>query len=131
MELLAIGLGLYLQVEAGLAFTAMQEAAQAEGITLKPNTAFRTMAHQKLLYAKYEAGTGALAAEPGHSNHQSGIAVDINRAPGDNLKTKKADSPTDIWLQKNAEKYHFYNTVKNEAWHWEYHPEFNTMPGAV
>ena len=123
MELLAIGLGLFLKVEAARAFIAMREAAEKDGITLRPNTAFRTMEHQQELYAAYSSGNGPLAAKPGYSNHQSGLSVDINRAPGDNKRTKKPDSPIDLWLQANAAKYGFYNDVKSEPWHYTYLPE--------
>lgn len=117
--------GFYLEETAAKKFKEMYAAAKKDRILLKVNTAFRTMEHQKKFYAKYEAGIAAgrnpaPVARPGYSNHQSGIAVDINRAPGDDPKTAAPDSPVDLWLASNASLFGFYRTVKKEPWHWEY-----------
>jgi LAS superfamily LD-carboxypeptidase LdcB len=45
---------------------------------LKINSAFRTFAEQAELYRRYQAGTGGIAARPGSSLHERGLAVDIN-----------------------------------------------------
>ncbi len=42
----------------------------------------RSREHQAQLYAKYQAGTGPLAARPGHSNHELGQALDIAKTEG-------------------------------------------------
>src|SRR5690606_15302901 len=65
----------------------------------------------------------APAAPPGYSTHECGLSVDINRAPGDDPKTKEPDSPVDLWLRKHAASYGFVNDVKSEPWHWTYKPE--------
>jgi len=57
--------------------------------------------------------TGNLAAEPGTSNHQNGIAVDLNTG-------STAGSPVYEWLVSNAWKYGFIRTVMSERWHWEW-----------
>lgn len=106
--------GHILATNAASAFAAMSVAAKKDGLQLKVNSAFRTMGEQKKLYKKYQEG-GNLAAKPGYSNHQSGVAVDINRAAAN-----AGDSPIDVWLRNNAHKYGFYNTVANEPWHWEW-----------
>lgn len=59
--------------------------------------------------------TGNLAAVPGTSNHQNGIAVDLNTGA-------KAGSAVYDWLVANAWKYGFIRTVKKERWHWEFRP---------
>ena len=46
----------------------------------------RTRAEQEVLYARYGAGTGALAARPGHSAHELGQALDIRTTPGMSLE---------------------------------------------
>lgn len=131
---MAIGLGFYLEIQAAHAFLDMKEAALKDGIKLQVNTAFRTMEHQKLLRKRYDDYLAAkaegrevqrvsVAAKPGYSNHQEGRSVDINRFRGDNPKTKAPDSPTDIWLQKNASKYGFYNDVPGEPWHWTFYAQ--------
>ncbi|MEI7740952.1 MAG: M15 family metallopeptidase [bacterium] len=48
------------------------------GKTLTINRDYRTTGEQQYLYDAYKAGKGAKAAEPGHSNHERGNAVDIS-----------------------------------------------------
>ena len=38
------------------------------------------MGEQQRLWNAYQNGTGNLAAYPGHSNHQNGVALDIDVA---------------------------------------------------
>ncbi len=58
---------------------------------------------------------GNLAAVPGTSNHQNGIAVDLNTGA-------KSGSPEYEWLVANGWKYGFIRAVKKERWHYEYRP---------
>jgi len=104
--------GHQLRKDAAAAFMRMQSAAQAAGVTLVVNTAFRDMAFQERLYALYQAGTGNLAAKPGTSNHQGGVAVDVETAGGTN--------PAFVWLNNNAFRFGFKRTVASEPWHWEF-----------
>lgn len=57
--------------------------------------------------------TGNLAAVPGTSNHQNGIALDLNTGA-------VAGSPVYEWLVANAWKYGFIRAVSKERWHWEW-----------
>lgn len=91
---------------------AMISAASADGTTIQVTSGFRTMADQQRLYDKYLAGTGNLAAQPGSSNHQNGIAIDFN--------VSSQNGGVFEWLTKNAWKYGFIRTVSRERWHWEY-----------
>jgi len=54
------------------------------GVTMSMNSALRSLAQQYLLYRWYQQGTCgiALAATPGTSNHERGLAIDINDAVG-------------------------------------------------
>ncbi|MBX3215085.1 MAG: M15 family metallopeptidase [Labilithrix sp.] len=66
----------YLQTPAANALIAAQKA---RGVTLSINSGLRALPQQYLLYRWYQTkrcGIG-LAARPGTSNHESGIAVDI------------------------------------------------------
>jgi LAS superfamily LD-carboxypeptidase LdcB len=67
------------------------------------------MERQKELYADYLAGRGHLAALPGHSNHQSGHALDL-AVSGPNVLA---------WLEAHAADFGFRRTVPKEPWHWE------------
>jgi hypothetical protein len=37
---------------------------------------YRTHAEQRVLYSRYQSGAGGIAAQPGHSYHERGLAVD-------------------------------------------------------
>lgn len=104
----------WLRADAAEAFRSMKAAAAADGIDLGLNSAFRSHDEQKDLYAKYLNGTGNLAARPGYSNHEGGIAVDI--------PTGGTGTAVYRWLADNAGNFGFVRTVPSEPWHWEYHP---------
>ena len=92
------------------AFLLLREAAAADGVPLVLNSGFRTMKEQQYLYGCYQnksCNNGNLAAKPGFSNHQNGIALDIK-------------DPSAKWLYAHAKSYGFENTVPSEPWHWEY-----------
>src|SRR5688572_1798500 len=66
---------------AGHAFLKMQAAAHEDGIKVSLTSGFRTMAEQQYLYNCYKTrrcNNGNLAARPGYSNHQNGVALDIS-----------------------------------------------------
>ena len=86
-------------------------AAETPSIEIAVTSGFRTMADQQRLYNLYKSGAGNPASGPGNSNHQGGIAVDFN--------VHNAGGRYE-WMVKNAWKYGFIRTVKDERWHWEY-----------
>ncbi len=113
LELAPIGDGFQLRADAAAAFRQMAGvAAVRDGVFFKINRAFATNEQQTELHELYLAGTGNLAAKPGFSNHQGGIALDIETAGGTNAAFK--------WLTANASKFGFKRTVASEPWHWEY-----------
>ncbi len=79
----------------------------AGGGTLRVNSALRTLPGQYLLYQWYVRGlcNANLAAKPGASNHNGGLALDIN------------DSGT--WRTRMRNKSYIDN-VSGEAWHFYY-----------
>lgn len=95
------------------AYYHMASAAAQAGLTLKVNSGWRSLEDQARLWAEGEAGKGAKASKPGHSNHQMGWALDINQAH---------DARVLPWLRANARSYDFYETVSGEPWHWEWRP---------
>ena len=106
--------GFYLQkspTDALGAFLRLEQAANAAGIKITVSSAFRTMGKQEELYNKYITGRGNLAARPGRSTHQFGVTLDMNVA---------GNPPLLKWLRANAARFGFFETVKSEAWHWEY-----------
>lgn len=106
---------------------------KAAGIPFKATSGFRTMASQQALYLSWQRGTGNPAAEPGTSNHQMGLAIDMKFYNSDGVteisnSTSKCvrvsgvctagDSPGYDWMVANASKYGF-TQFKDEFWHWE------------
>ena len=88
-------------------FNEMQSAAASAGINIRIISGFRSYSNQKSVYAgwvnKYgqkEADT--ISARPGHSEHQSGLAADIN-----SLDQSFEYTPEGKWLNDNCYKYGF------------------------
>jgi hypothetical protein len=101
--------GKAIEQKTALAYAKMRAAAKRAGVNLVVVSGFRTMQRQRQLYALYKRGRGNLAAPPGFSNHQSGLALDLNaKARGVNA-----------WLSRNASAYGFRRTVPSENWHYE------------
>ena len=111
ISLSAIPNGKTMRTDAAGAYNRMYAAARAAGVTLTPASGFRTMDQQKYLYSLYLQVRGNLAARPGYSNHQGGIAVDISTT-----------SAVTNWLNNNAARFGFRRTVPSEIWHYEYRP---------
>ncbi len=94
------------------AYRQMKAAAARAGVHLAIVSGWRTMEQQRYLYHCYvthSCNNGNLAARPGYSNHQSGLALDLNSSA----------SGVASWLANNASRYGFRRTVPGEPWHWE------------
>ena len=113
-------------------FKKMVDAAHTDGISLRAVSPYRTWAIQNLFYTGYvkNAGTAqadTYSARPGHSEHQTGLVVDINTA---NISAHFENTNEYAWLQKNCWKYGFilrYLPGKQyltgyvfEPWHYRY-----------
>lgn len=112
------------------AFKEMAAAAKKDGMTLNICSGYRSYAFQKQLYNNYCKRDGQTAADrysarPGHSEHQTGLAMDINHAGSSFDKTPEAK-----WLAENCWKYGFIirypkgkeeiTGYKYESWHVRY-----------
>ncbi len=66
------------------AAAALRNVAKTRNVKLVINSALRTLPQQFLLYRWYQTGRCGigLAAAPGRSNHESGVAVDVNDNAG-------------------------------------------------
>jgi hypothetical protein len=76
---------------------ALLAAQKDRGATMSINSALRTLPQQYLLYRWYKTGRCGigLAAQPGKSNHEEGLAVDIQ----DNASWREAmKAHTFVWL---------------------------------
>lgn len=99
-------LGKMISAEIADNFDRLYAAAKADGINLQITSGYRSYAEQVVLYNRYKAGQGPIAAPPGHSNHQTGTAIDFTNTPG-----------AWAWLKANAHKYGLHN-FPPEPWHY-------------
>ena len=119
-----------LDPQAQAAFNKMQQAAALEGINLWICSGFRSYGYQSYLYNNYVAYDGKAnadrySARPGHSEHQSGLAMDINNASSSFDNTAEAK-----WLAQHCNDYGFIIRYKKgkesstgyiaESWHIRY-----------
>lgn len=124
------------QVVAG-PLAAMFQAAQAEaGLSLTLQSGYRSYGVQSNVYANdLDAHGQAYAdtdtARPGHSEHQTGLAVDISAASGDcSLQQCFGQTPDGQWLATNAWRFGFLlrypadkvpvTGFEYEPWHFRY-----------
>lgn len=107
------------------AFAEMQTGAAADGIGLFVCSGFRSYTYQASLYNNYVNRDGRAAADtysarPGHSEHQTGLAIDVNSTDG-----SMATSPEGIWLAAHCAEYGFiirYPQGKEEITGYMYEP---------
>jgi peptidoglycan hydrolase-like protein with peptidoglycan-binding domain len=104
--------GYNVETKTAAAYERMAEAARRDGVDLRIVSGFRTNQRQTELYDDFLDGVGNPANPPGYSNHQNGIALDLNTS----------DPGVYRWLQRNAGRFGFLRTVPREDWHWEYRP---------
>ena len=104
--------------KASLALDKLIASAEAAGIPVKINSAYRTVPDQQRVYAENCPGgiCKIPTATPGTSNHGFGVAVDF-ATPG--LKRIKPGDKLYEWLIINGPSYGF-NRIESESWHWEY-----------
>ena len=133
-----------LQTEAADAFLAMQAAAAKDGVDVRMQSGYRSVSYQKKLYdnkTQYYRDKGlseaaarekaaAIVNPPGCSEHNCGLAADLNSPEHTTLDTGFADTAAFRWLCENAEQYGFILRYPKEAesvtgityepWHWRY-----------
>lgn len=117
-------------------FEIMKSDAKKDGLDINIRSGFRTTETQRMLYDNYVKRDGVekasrYSALPGHSEHQTGLAIDISN--GDYV-TSIGDwfneTPQAKWLYENAHKYGFIlrypqgkediTGYKYESWHYRY-----------
>ena len=112
------------------AFYKMQAASKLENLNIYLSSGFRSYSTQDRIYNNYVARDGKEAADtysarPGYSEHQSGLAFDVNQ-----INSTFDDSEEAIWLSNNCYKYGFIlrypkgkediTGYKYESWHFRY-----------
>lgn len=116
------------------AFIDMWNAANNENIYLIMNSSYRTYESQVKVYDEYKNTKGTsyadkIAARPGYSEHQTGLALDIFSKANTTTSNFKG-SPAHIWLQENSYRFGFIERYQEgkeditgfaaEAWHYRY-----------
>lgn len=109
------------------AFAEMKKAAAAEGIELRISSGYRSYSYQRDLYNGYlrrpgqsQAYVETYSARPGHSEHQTGLAIDVNNASMSFLGT-----PEQKWLEAHCVEYGFiirYPQGKEDITGYQYEP---------
>ena len=103
----------------------MIAAAQKEGIKLWMTSGYRSYYDQQYIYNGYVKRDGqeladTYSARPGHSEHQTGLAYDLN-----DLDLNFGETPEGKWVAENCHKYGFilrYPKDKEEITGYMYEP---------
>lgn len=116
------------------AYISMWHAAKEAGYQLIVNSSYRDYAEQEDVYnsikqTKGEKEADKIAARPGHSEHQTALAIDVFEINNQLTGTFK-DSETYTWLKENAYLFGFIERYPEnkeyltgysfESWHWRY-----------
>lgn len=125
-----------LRKEAAAATEQMFAAAAKENISLMISSGYRSYTYQVNLYASYvhksgQAEADKISARPGHSEHQTGLAFDVEPASKNcEIIQCFADTPEGKWVKTESYKYGFiirYTPDKvaitgyaSEPWHLRY-----------
>jgi flavin reductase (DIM6/NTAB) family NADH-FMN oxidoreductase RutF/LAS superfamily LD-carboxypeptidase LdcB len=136
VEVNAQGREFQLQPQAAQAWAAMKAAAAGDGVTLVPESAFRSVARQaEIIRAKLDSGDSIdnilqWVAPPGASEHHTGRAIDIGTPGSVALQESFEDTTAFTWLQRHAARFGFVMSYPRgnpqgygyEPWHWCWHP---------
>lgn len=125
-----------LRAEAADAYKQFAQAAKAKGVNITPVSGYRSYSQQKSLYDSYvsqygQATAETLAARPGFSEHQTGLAMDIGNASGVcALQACFANTPAGKWAADHGPEFGFiirypagYEATTGytyEPWHLRY-----------
>ena len=119
-----------LTAETEKAFEAMRKGALEDGIRLLSISDYRSFETQTSTYKYWKESYGeyadAFSAKPGFSEHQLGLAIDVN-----DMWASFADTKEGKWLEKNCYKYGFilrypsyaseiFTGYEYEPWHIRY-----------
>lgn len=127
---------LYLREEVSHQLERMFQAALSEGVHLIAKSGYRSYETQAALYQRYVQLNGVeyanrISAKPGHSEHQTGLAIDLASMENhQQLNQSFAQTTEGKWLAQHAHEYGFilrYPTGREsdtgyayEPWHFRY-----------
>lgn len=111
-------------------FNALSAAAAQEGLNIWLASGYRSYDYQSRIYNNYSSMYGSetadtFSARPGYSEHQTGLAIDVN-----SIDDSFANTPEAEWLAAHAHEYGFIirypkgkeniTGYKYEPWHIRY-----------
>lgn len=112
------------------AFLELKQAALNDGVEINFMSGFRSYEEQTEVYKNWnevysDGQADRVSARPGHSEHQLGLAIDVN-----SIEFSFADTPEGIWLAENCWRFGFIIRYKEgtehitgymyEPWHIRY-----------
>ena len=109
-----------LRKEAAQAIEGLMKGAKAAGIDLKGTSAFRSYAYLVNLFNAYVERDGKeqamkYSAPPGHSEHQTGLAIDVSSASVNYQLTQSLGETVEgKWLANHAHEYGFIIRYQKE-----------------
>lgn len=124
-----------LRAEAAAKLDQLAAAASAEGVSLIALSGYRSYTVQEQTYNNFvvrdgEERANQYSAKPGHSEHQTGFAIDFDDGQGCALYNCFADTAAGQWLAANAWQYGFVlryplgsegiTGYEFEPWHYRY-----------
>ncbi len=127
----------FLRSDAKASFEKLCEDAKKIGYDIKAESTYRDYDYQEKLYSNYVKEYGKdyadkCSARPGHSEHQTGLAVDVRGSVSDYNDFEKTKEF--IWMRDNAYQYGFIlrypqdkehiTGFKYEPWHYRYIGEY-------
>ena len=119
-----------LEKEVTEAYNEMKADASSIGLNIWLASGYRSYSYQNILYNNYVKRDGKVAADtysarPGHSEHQTGLAFDLNSVDDSFANTKEG-----LWIKDNCHLYGFIirypkgkeeiTGYKYESWHLRY-----------
>ncbi|HZP55679.1 MAG TPA: M15 family metallopeptidase [Candidatus Saccharimonadales bacterium] len=122
---------MHLRSNVSIALGQLVDAGNNEGIHLMLTSGYRSYSYQEQTYNGYVAQSGqaqadTYSARPGHSEHQTGLAADLEPTSHNcELDQCFGDTPEGKWLVANAYKYGFiirYPLGKDNLTGYQYEP---------
>ncbi len=110
----AISENIYMQPEAAAALEKLFAGAKDEGLTLLATSGYRSYSTQKAIFDRKlktmsERAANASVAKPGYSEHQTGLAMDVEglSSLGIGLVDDFGETPEGKWLAEHCHEYGF------------------------
>ncbi|MGO3147942.1 MAG: M15 family metallopeptidase [Leucobacter sp.] len=124
-----------IRAAAARALEQLAAAASEAGVPVQLVSGYRSYDRQTQLFDGYVERDGVSEAEtysarPGHSEHQTGLAVDLDDGTGHALKSSFGQTPAGLWLRAHAHQFGFVLRYEQgeqpvvgyiyEPWHFRY-----------